>query len=57
MTKKKVEKVEKQYKVIRGVQSDTHGWRFEAGEIVSGDVFEAQLLVHWLGIGVLEEVK
>ena len=58
MTKKKVVKKKvKQYKVIRGIESDLLGWRFEAGEVVSGDVFEAQLLVHWLGTGVLAEVK
>lgn len=56
MTKKKVEQVKK-YEVVRGIESDVHGWRFEAGEIVAADVFDDGLLAHWLKTGVLKEAN
>ena len=54
MTKKKVKPVKK-YEVVRGIESDVHGWRFEAGAIVTEKDIEQGLIDGWLSTGVLKE--
>ena len=52
MTKKKTEVVK--YRVLTGIEHDTEGWRFEAGDIVTEADIPKAPIPWWVTKGVLE---
>jgi hypothetical protein len=53
MTKKKVVPV-KRYRVTTGIEHDTEGWRFEAGDIVTEKDIPKAPIPWWVTKGTLE---